>query len=178
MLGLRRLLSGQGSVSVNEGLVSREHLLPVLVGSDDGGLSVEEIDLLEGETLGLGDEEVGEDDAEEAGGSPEEEDLDSEVGSLRGGEKKEGGRSASELGSLFVKRKTHLSSVDSSRGGVDEVRGSVTDSEVPEPVAGREEGERTSSATRQTTRKNRKHEDSNDASKRRGEEKEPELTRQ
>ena len=102
------LLLGGESVSVDERLVSLEHLLSVLVGSDDGRLSVEEVDLLERETLGLGDEEVGEDDASGAGGSPEEEDLDSEVG--------------------------RLGSVDSGGGRVDEVRGGVSDTEVPEPV--------------------------------------------
>jgi len=83
VLGLDGLLLGEASVSVDERLVSCDHLLPVLVGSDDGRLPVEEIDLLERESLGLGDEEVGEGNAESAGSSPEEEYFDSEVGSLR-----------------------------------------------------------------------------------------------
>jgi len=47
----------------------------------------EERTLLEGKTLSLGDEEVGEDDTEAAGSSPKEEDFDSEVGGLGGGGK-------------------------------------------------------------------------------------------
>lgn len=36
---------------------------------------VHHVDLLEGETLGLGDEEVGEEEASQASGTPDEEDL-------------------------------------------------------------------------------------------------------
>jgi hypothetical protein len=39
---------------VDEGLVPLEHLLAVLVRASDGRFSVEEVDLLERETLGLG----------------------------------------------------------------------------------------------------------------------------
>lgn len=44
-----------------------------------GGLLQHTINLLEGEAFGLGDEEVGVDDAEDAEGAPEEEDLGAEV---------------------------------------------------------------------------------------------------
>jgi hypothetical protein len=45
-----------------ECLVLFEHLLAVLVRADDGGLAIEQVDLLERETFGLGDEEVREDE--------------------------------------------------------------------------------------------------------------------
>ena len=45
-----------------------------------GGVLVEDVDGFERETLGLGDAKVGEDEAADTGGTPEEEDLDSEVG--------------------------------------------------------------------------------------------------
>jgi hypothetical protein len=51
VLSLDRLVA---LFSVNEGLVVGEHLGPPLVGVSDGRLSVEEIDLLEREPLGLG----------------------------------------------------------------------------------------------------------------------------
>jgi hypothetical protein len=40
---------------VEVGLIVLEHLPSVLVRASDGGLSVEKVDLLEGETLGLRD---------------------------------------------------------------------------------------------------------------------------
>lgn len=51
MLGL---VGGRESLLVvQEGLVVLQHLLSVSVGLGDGGLSVEEIDLLQRKTLGL-----------------------------------------------------------------------------------------------------------------------------
>jgi len=49
-------------------------------GSPRGGVLVEQVNLLKGQTLGLWDTEVGEDQASETGGAPDEEDLDLEVG--------------------------------------------------------------------------------------------------
>ena len=50
------------------------------VGGARGGLLQHLVDLLEGETLGLGDEEVGEGEGDAAEGAPHEEDLCAEVG--------------------------------------------------------------------------------------------------
>lgn len=54
--------------------------LPVLGLAGNANFIVELIDLLEGETLGLVDEEVDEGDAQETAGEPDEEDLGLEVG--------------------------------------------------------------------------------------------------
>lgn len=51
-----------------------------LVGGAGGGLLEHLVDLLEGEALGLGDEEVGEGEGGAAEGAPHEEDLGAEVG--------------------------------------------------------------------------------------------------
>ena len=48
-----------------------------------GALAVHLVDLLEGQTLGLVDEEVDEGDAEEAGAEPDEEHLGLQVGVVR-----------------------------------------------------------------------------------------------
>jgi hypothetical protein len=62
------------------------HLLSVsVVGDPTGGLAGgnfvhHSVNLLEGQSFGLRDEEVGEEDTDGASGSPEEEDLWSEVG--------------------------------------------------------------------------------------------------
>lgn len=79
-----------------------------------GRLAVQQVDLLEGQTLGLGDEEVGEDEAADAGTAPDEEDFDAQVGCF--------------------------DTIGAGCGGVDEVGGGVADTEVPEPVRG--DGER------------------------------------
>lgn len=50
---------------VRKGLVGREHLLAILVGANDGGFAVEQIDLLERETLGFCDTEEGEEETTE-----------------------------------------------------------------------------------------------------------------
>lgn len=55
------------------------------------------VDLLEGEALGLGDEDVGIDDAEEAEGAPEEEDLGSEIDSTLVGGGEIGGDDCDDL---------------------------------------------------------------------------------
>jgi len=46
--------TGDDALVVREGLVLREHLRAVGVGLGDARLAVQEVDLLEGETLGLG----------------------------------------------------------------------------------------------------------------------------
>ena len=56
-----------------------EQLLTVLGRTDDGGVEVQEVDLLERETLGLGNAEVREHEAARAGGAPDEEHLDLEA---------------------------------------------------------------------------------------------------
>jgi hypothetical protein len=78
------------SLSVSEHLAtrSRDALavlpglggLPVLGLAGNANFIVELIDLLEGETLGLVDEEVDEGDAQETAGEPDKEDLGLEVG--------------------------------------------------------------------------------------------------
>ena len=117
----------------------------------DATRTSEERTLLEGKTLGLGDDEVGEDDTEAAGSSPKEEDLDSEVGSLgTAGERKQEERVSVREGT----RREQISKDSLHTGGrrVDEVGSSVSDSEVPEPVAGEREGrEARGSATRRTS---------------------------
>lgn len=50
------------------------------VGGAGGGLLEHLVDLLEGETLGLRNEEVGEGEGEAAEGAPHEEDLGTKVG--------------------------------------------------------------------------------------------------
>lgn len=96
-----------GSDACNRILISRtnvvsDELIPVRDRLDGGGVLVEDIDLFEGETLCLWNAEVGEDEATDASGSPNEEHFWSEV-------------------SVFW---------------VDNVRCSVTDTEIPEPVGG------------------------------------------
>ena len=56
------------------------------------------VDLLEGEALGLGDEDVGVDNAEEAEGAPEEEDLGAEVDTAAVGGGEVGGDDCDDLG--------------------------------------------------------------------------------
>jgi len=109
VLALDRL-GGSGLAMVDVGLVVLEHALSVGVRTSDGTLSVEEIDLLERKSLGLGDAEVGEQEASNTSRSPNEEDLDTKVGGF--------------------------GSVDTVRRRVNEVRSSVSDTEVPEPVRG------------------------------------------
>lgn len=101
-----------GDSLVVEGLAASGGNLDIASGSlelgvhlrrlEGDGLLVKNIDLLKRQTLGLVDEEVGEDGAAEAGGSPDPEHLGGEAGT--------------------------------SWALVDEVRGSVADTEVPEPV--------------------------------------------
>lgn len=57
-----------------------ENLLAVLVGFEDGRGTVENVDLLEGETAGLGDDKVDKDKAENTARSPNVKDVGSEVG--------------------------------------------------------------------------------------------------
>lgn len=102
------------TVVVGEGLVLGEHLGTVLVRLDDARLAVEEVNLLERETLGLGDAEVREDQASGASGTPDEEHLDTET--------------------------SRLDTRGTVGGLVDEVRGGVSDTKVPEPVGGDGEG--------------------------------------
>jgi len=59
-----------------------DELIPVGDRLDGGGVLVEDIDLFEGETLGLWDAEVGEDEASDTSGSPDEEHFRSEVTKL------------------------------------------------------------------------------------------------
>lgn len=83
------LLVGRGSdraVADDDALVGKVHLggeggvgNPFVRGAR-GGLLEHLVDLLEGEALGLGDEEVGEGEREAAEGTPHEEDLGAEVG--------------------------------------------------------------------------------------------------
>jgi hypothetical protein len=96
---------------VEVGLIVLEHLPSVLVRARTESVS-RQVDEDGRRTIAY--EEVSEEEAESAASSPDEEDLDTEVGSL--------------------------GSVDTVRGLVDEVRGSVTDGKVPEPVGG--DGER------------------------------------
>ena len=53
----------RAAIVVRVGLVVGEHFLAVFVGADDGGFAVEQVDLLEREALGFGDEEEGEEEA-------------------------------------------------------------------------------------------------------------------
>jgi len=78
-----------GSLADDDALVGKVHLggvggvwLP-LVGGARGGLLEHLVDLLEGETLGLWDEEVGKGEGDAAEGAPHEEDLGAEVGLAR-----------------------------------------------------------------------------------------------
>ena len=63
--------------------VVRDELIPVGDRLDRGGILVEDIDLFERETLGLGHAEVGEEETSEAGRSPDEEHLGTKVAILR-----------------------------------------------------------------------------------------------
>ena len=72
-------LRGQGAL-ISETHISREGgVRHPLAGVAGGGLLEHAVDLLEGETLGLGDEEVGVDEADGAEGAPDEEDFRAEV---------------------------------------------------------------------------------------------------
>lgn len=62
-------------VFVNGVSTFRDESSAVLERLDGGGILVHEIDLFEGKTFGLRNAEEGEDDAAEAGGSPDEEDV-------------------------------------------------------------------------------------------------------
>lgn len=64
--GAKSFLFGDESAAVSDGV-------------DRGGVLVQNVDGLEGESLGLGNAEVGEDEAADASGSPDEEHLDTEV---------------------------------------------------------------------------------------------------
>lgn len=79
-----------------------------------GRFAVEKIDLLERQALGLGDEEVGEDQAADAGRAPDKEHLDAQIRSLH--------------------------PVHPRCRWIDEVGRGVGDAEVPEPVGGDGEG--------------------------------------
>ena len=65
--------------------VLRDELAAVLDGRDRRRVLVEKVDLLERETLGLGNAEVREHEAARAGGAPDEEHLDTEVRVPRAG---------------------------------------------------------------------------------------------
>jgi len=97
-----------GDIHIRSVDVLVHEFLAVLLAGDGSRVVVQDIDLLERKTLGLGDAEVGEDETSQAGRSPDEEHLDAK-----------GGISGT---------------------GVDEVRGGVTDTEIPEPVGGGGEG--------------------------------------
>jgi hypothetical protein len=72
-------LRGQGSL-IGETHVSREGgVRNPLAGVAGRGLLEHAVDLLEGETLGFRDEEVGVDEADGAEGAPDEEDFRAEV---------------------------------------------------------------------------------------------------
>jgi len=60
--------------------VPGEDLLAVGVGFDGSGVEVEDVDLFEGKTLGLRNEEEGEDETPQASATPDEEHLGTEVG--------------------------------------------------------------------------------------------------
>lgn len=64
--GAKSLFFGDESATVSDGV-------------DRGGVLVENVDGLERQSLGLGNAEVGEDEAADASGSPDEEHLDTEV---------------------------------------------------------------------------------------------------
>ncbi|KFZ18290.1 hypothetical protein V502_04170 [Pseudogymnoascus sp. VKM F-4520 (FW-2644)] len=83
------LVVGRGrgrAVADDDALVGEVHLGgeggvgDPLVGGAGGGLLEHLVDLLQGEALGLGDEEVGEGEGDAAEGAPHEEDLGAEVG--------------------------------------------------------------------------------------------------
>jgi len=97
------------SESLGECLVFIEDLLAISVGSNDGRLAVQQIDLLQRQTLGLRDEEVREDKASNTSGTPDEEHLNSKI------------RSLDSIGTCCRR--------------VDKVWGGITNSKVPEPVA-------------------------------------------
>ena len=79
-------LLGAGTTTNLESLVGKVHLggkggvWHPLVGSAWGGLLQHLVDLLEGEALGLWDEEVGKEERSAAEGAPHEEDLGAKVG--------------------------------------------------------------------------------------------------
>lgn len=93
--------AGDG-ILVGGAYVVSDELISVRDRLDGSGVLVEDIDLLEGETLGLGDAEVGEDETADASRTPDEEHFWTEV-------------------SVF---------------GVNDIRGSIADTKVPEPVGG------------------------------------------
>lgn len=70
--GAKSFLLGDESAAVSNGV-------------DRGGVLVENVDSLERQSLGLGNAEVGEDEAANASGSPDEEHLDTEVSVARAG---------------------------------------------------------------------------------------------
>jgi hypothetical protein len=73
-----------------------------LVGGAGCGLLQHLVDLLEGETLCLRDEEVGEGEGDAAEGAPHEEDLCAEVGLALLGTDQVGGDDSNDLGVLLV----------------------------------------------------------------------------
>lgn len=75
-----------------------------------GRLAIEEINLLERQSLSLGDEEVGEDEAADAGSTPDKEDLDTKIGSF--------------------------DTVRAEGSFIDEVGCGVANAEIPKPVRG------------------------------------------
>jgi len=85
------LVNSTESVILGGGDVFGDKLPAVRIGLDGSGVLVEDIDLFQGQALGLGDEEVGEEQASETGATPDEEHLGAEVGITGAGVDEEGG---------------------------------------------------------------------------------------
>ncbi|KFZ08750.1 hypothetical protein V501_05831 [Pseudogymnoascus sp. VKM F-4519 (FW-2642)] len=99
--------SGGGTVGDDDSLLCEVHLGGEggvghpFVGGARGGLLEHLVDLLEGEALGLGDEEVGEGEGDAAEGAPHEEHLGAEVGLSRLLADEVGGDDCDDLGEVF-----------------------------------------------------------------------------
>ena len=104
--------------------IVRDELIPVGNRLNRSGVLVEDINLLKRETLGLGHAEVGEDEAAQAGRSPDEEHFGAKVAILRIDDVR---------GGVAVRRVS-----DTSVNG--RVQNHVPNTKVPEPVRGGREG--------------------------------------
>ena len=98
---------GGGAAGQRGALLGETHLLGKSVvwdpfgGCAKGGLLQHFVDLLKGETLGLGDEEVREGEEDEAESAPEEEDFGAHIGIARGGSDRVWGDDSDDL-LLFI----------------------------------------------------------------------------